>query len=205
MPYSRSTARKSLFPQPEGSPHESSPEHYLIAHSDGGARGNPGPAGYGVVIQDESGHKVAHLSEYLGHQTNNFAEYQALIAALEYALQHGPKALKLISDSELLVRQIKGIYKVKNATLQDLHGRAKELIAQLDWFSIGHALREQNTEADRLANEAMDRGMGRSMAQAPAPASNPALEFEGIMRNGVVELTNGKLPEGTRVQVRPRK
>src|SRR5436309_5556801 len=114
------------------------PAHYLIAHSDGGARGNPGPAGYGVVIHDEGGRKVAALSEYLGHQTNNFAEYQGLIAALEYAVGHG-KALKLISDSELLVRQIKGIYKVKNPTLQELHGRAKELIAQMDWFSIGHA------------------------------------------------------------------
>jgi ribonuclease HI len=142
-------------------PHNSPPPRYLIAHSDGGARGNPGPAGYGVVIKDESGRKVAGLSEYLGHQTNNFAEYQGLIAALEYAVEHGPKALKVISDSELLVRQIKGIYKVKNATLQDLHARAKELIARLDWFSIGHALREHNQEADRLANEAMDRGMGR--------------------------------------------
>jgi ribonuclease HI len=208
MPYPRSNSTKSLFSQRDSSPRDNPPEHYLIAHSDGGARGNPGPAGYGVVIQDQSGHKVAHLSEYLGHQTNNFAEYQGLIAALEYALQHGPKALKLISDSELLVRQIKGIYKVKNPILQDLHGRAKELIAQLDWFSIGHALREQNTEADRLANEAMDKGMGRSVARASAPASiggNPAQELEGIIRNGVVELTNGKLPEGTRVQVRPRK
>ena len=98
-----------------------------------------------------------------------FAEYQGLIAALEYTLQHGPKALKLISDSELLVRQIKGIYKVKNATLKDLHGRAKELIAQLEWFSIGHALREHNTEADRLANEAMDKGMGRSGSEACGP------------------------------------
>src|ERR1700758_215228 len=140
------------------------PQHHLIAHIDGGARGNPGPSGYGVVIQDETGEKVAALSEYLGHQTNNFAEYRGLIAALEYALEHGPKALKLISDSELLVRQIKGIYKVKNATLQDLHSRAKQLIAQLDWFSIGHAFREQNQDADRLANEAMDRGMGRSVA-----------------------------------------
>src|SRR5581483_6160321 len=104
---------------------ENPPQHYLVAHSDGGARGNAGPAGYGVVIQDEARRKVAALSEYLGHQTNNFAEYQGLIAALEYALQHGPNALKLISDSELLVRQIKGIYKVKNPTLQDLHARAK--------------------------------------------------------------------------------
>ena len=137
------------------------PEHYLLAHCDGGARGNPGPAGYGVVVKNEKGEKVAALSEYLGHQTNNFAEYQGLIAALEYAVEHGPKALKVISDSELLVRQIKGIYKVKNPTLRDLHARAKELIAQLEWFSIGHALRENNQEADRLANAAMDKGMGR--------------------------------------------
>jgi len=208
MPYSRRPATKSLFSS-ESSARENPPEHYLVAHSDGGARGNPGPAGYGVVIQDEAGRKIAHLSEYLGHQTNNFSEYQGLIAALEYTLQHGPKALKLISDSELLVRQIKGIYKVKNAALQDLHGRAKELIAQLDWFSIGHALREQNRDADRLANEAMDKGMGR-VARAPSPANvsnlNPAAkELEGVIRNGVVELVNGKLPDGTRVQVRAKK
>src|ERR1700678_1531487 len=207
--YSSSRSSKELF-----SEREKPPAHHLVAFSDRSARGNPGPSGYGVVIQDESGRKVAALSEYLGHQTNNFAEYQGLIAALEYALRHGHKALKLISDSELLVRQIKGIYKVKNATLQDLHGRAKELIAQLEWFSIGHALREHNTEADRLANEAMDKGTGRSsinVARAPSPA-NPSREptpapqeFEGVIRNGVVELVNGKLREGTRVQVRAKK
>jgi ribonuclease HI len=213
MPYPRSSGTKPLFSSREDSPRANPPEHYLVAHSDGGARGNPGPAGYGVVIQDESGRKVAHLSEYLGHQTNNFAEYQGLIAALEYAIKHGPKALQLISDSELLVRQIKGIYKVKNATLQDLHGRAKELIAQLEWFSIGHALREHNRDADRLANEAMDKGMGRSVAREPSPANASAElksslaqpELEGIIRDGVVELVNGKLPEGTRVQVRAKK
>jgi ribonuclease HI len=185
---------------------EKPPARYLVAHSDGGARGNPGPAGYGVVIQDEAGRKVAALSEYLGHQTNNFAEYQGLIAALEYALQHGPKALKLISDSELLVRQIKGIYKVKNPTLQDLHSRAKELIAQLDWFSIGHAMREDNQEADQLANEAMDKGMGRSARTKSPAATNlaqslPPQEFEGVVKNGVIDL-GGKLPDGTRVQIR---
>ena len=188
---------------------ENPPEHYLIAHSDGGARGNPGPAGYGVVIKDESGRTVAALSEYLGHQTNNFAEYQGLIAALEYAIKHRPRALKLISDSELLVRQIKGIYKVKNAVLQDLHGRAKELIAQLEWFSIGHAFREQNQEADRLANEAMDKGMGRGGARmgdsSARPATPPQQEFEGVVRHGKVELSNGTLPDGTRVQVRVKK
>lgn len=218
MPYSRSAATKSLFPQRDSS-REAPPERYLIAHSDGGARGNPGPAGYGVVIQDQSGKKIAQLSQYLGHQTNNFAEYQGLIAALEYALQHGPKALKVISDSELLVRQIKGIYKVKNAALQDLHGRAKELIAQLEWFSIGHALREHNKEADRLANAAMDNGMGQTKAHAEQPLlpANPGAgkehvgntnrglqELEGVVRNGVVELLNGKLPEGTRVQLRAK-
>ena len=211
MPYPRRSINKTLFAH-EDSPRDNPPDHYLIAHSDGGARGNPGPAGYGVVIQDQAGHKVAQLSEYLGHQTNNFAEYQGLIAALEYAIQHGPKALKLISDSELLVRQIKGIYKVKNPVLQDLHARAKELIARLEWFSIGHALREHNQEADRLANEAMDKGMGRGVARVGAgdpparPAVNPLqAELEGIVRNEVVELLNGKFPEGTRVQVRAKK
>jgi ribonuclease HI len=205
---SRSAGSKPLFES-----RENPPEHYLIAHSDGGARGNPGPAGYGVVIKDETGRKVAALSEYLGHQTNNFAEYQGLIAALEYAIKHGPKALKLISDSELLVRQIKGIYKVKNAVLQDLHGRAKELIAQMDWFSVGHAFREQNQEADQLANEAMDKGMGRISARvgagdSPTRVSNqpPAQqEFEGVVRNGKVELVSGTLAEGTRVQLRVKK
>ena len=213
MPYPHISGTKPLFPTRRDS-RENAPEHYLIAHSDGGARGNPGPAGYGVVIEDQSGRKVAQLSEYLGHQTNNFAEYQGLIAALEYALEHGPKALKLISDSELLVRQIKGIYKVKNLTLKDLHGRAQQLIAQLEWFSIGHALREHNQEADRLANQAMDKGTGRVATSAPVAAASAAgkpaapqvqQEYEGIVRNGVVELINAKLPEGARVQLRIKK
>ena len=198
---------RSLF----SSQHAKTPEHYLIAHSDGGARGNPGPAGYGVVIQDQAGRKVAALSQYLGHQTNNFAEYQGLIAALEYAIEHGPKALRLISDSELLVRQIKGVYKVKNATLQELHGRARELIAQLDWFSIEHALREHNREADDLANQAMDKGTGRTRATTgvvggdpPAPTKAEPQEYEGIVQDGIIKL-NGRLPEGTRVQVRIKK
>jgi ribonuclease HI len=204
MPYSsRNSGSRPLFEA-----RETPPAHHLIAHSDGGARGNPGPAGYGVVIKDETGRTVASLSEYLGHQTNNFAEYQGLIAALEWALEHGPKALKLISDSELLVRQIKGIYKVKNAVLQDLHGRAKELIAQMEWFSIGHAFREQNQDADRLANAAMDKGMGRNQAASDAfvrASLTPPQEFDGVVRSGKVELQGGTLPEGTRVQVRVKK
>src|SRR5271157_2016766 len=99
--YSSSRAPNDVF-----GARDNPPEHYLVAFSDGGARGNPGPSGYGVVIQDEAGRKVAALSQYLGHQTNNFAEYQGLIAALEYAVSNGHKAIKVISDSELLVRQI---------------------------------------------------------------------------------------------------
>ena len=177
------------------------PENYLVAHTDGGARGNPGPAGYGVVIRDSSGQKVAGLSQYLGRQTNNFAEYQALIAALEYAIEHGPKALKVVSDSELLVRQIKGIYKVKEPTLRDLHARASQLISKLDWFNIEHVLRGHNREADDLANQAMDKGSGRTAFQAPKLSLKPQ-EFDGVVRDGKIELLDGSLPEGTSVQVR---
>ena len=179
---------------------QSPPEHYWIAHTDGGARGNPGPAGYGVVIHDSDGNKVAALSEFLGRQTNNFAEYQALMAALEHAVRSGPKALRVISDSELLVRQIKGIYKVKEPTLRDLHARARQLISQLDWFDIQHVLRGGNREADRLANEAMDKG-ARGQDRAAVPERR---EFQGVVRNGKIELVEGSLPEGTSVQVRIR-
>jgi ribonuclease HI len=180
-----------------------SSEKYLIAYTDGGARGNPGPAGYGVVIHDAQGNKVAALSQYLGHQTNNFAEYQSLIAALEYAVERGPKALKVISDSELMVRQIKGIYKVKEPTLRDLHARASQLIRHLDWFDIEHVLRGRNREADQLANAAMDKGSGRNPFRAPQPEPVPAAqEFQGVVRGGKIELLEGSLPEGTHVEVR---
>src|SRR5436853_7417007 len=176
------------------------PEKFLIAHTDGGARGNPGPAGFGVVIHDSEGEKVAAFSQYLGRQTNNFAEYQALIGALQYAVEHGPKAIKVISDSELMVRQIKGIYKVKDPTLKDLHGRASQLMRKLDWFEIEHVLRGKNREADELANSAMDKGSGRispSVALQAAPR-----EFKGIVREGRIELLDGTLPDGTQVDVR---
>jgi ribonuclease HI len=153
-PKAEPAATGELFPLGK----QQKPQSYLVAHIDGGARGNPGPAGYGVVIEDEKGRKIAALSDYLGHRTNNYAEYSGLLAALQYAVDHGYKALKVISDSELMVRQMRGQYKVKNPTLIELHARAKELIAKLDWFEIGHVLRESNREADRLANEAMDRG-----------------------------------------------
>jgi ribonuclease HI len=187
-----------------GSRAEHIPEHYLIAHIDGGSRGNPGPSAYGVVIEDERGQNIAELSEYLGRQTNNFAEYQGLLAALEYAVKHGHKGLKVISDSELLVRQIHGSYRVHHTVLRNLHARARQLIKQLDWFSISHVLRGKNEAADRLANAAMDKGLGR----APAPSSPTSSvvgvgrELKGIVRNGKVELLEGELSDGTRVQVR---
>jgi ribonuclease HI len=141
---------------------ESWPEDRLVAHIDGGARGNPGPAGYGVVIEDAAGRRVAELSKFLGHRTNNYAEYMGLLAALQYALEHGAKALEVISDSELLVKQINGQYKVRNPTLVELHRQAKTLIGKLDRLKIHHVLRGKNKEADALANRAMDEGMGKT-------------------------------------------
>ena len=197
---SRSPATKDLF-----TPYRpKTPEHYLIAYSDGGARGNPGPAGYGVVVTDQSGHKVAALHEYLGHQTNNYAEYSGLLAALDYAIEHGPRALKVVGDSELLVKQIRGEYKVKSPTLLELYQRAKQMIGQLEWFSIQHVLRGGNQEADRLANLAMDKGMGRTSSPPPAAAAARGQEYEGVVRGGVIVVDGAQLPEGTRVQVRVR-
>jgi len=178
------------------------PEYYLIAHTDGGARGNPGPAGYGVVIHDSKGKRVAGLSKYVGRQTNNFAEYQALIGALQYAIENHHKALKVVSDSELMVRQIKGIYKVKEPTLRDLHARATELISKLEWFQIEHVLRGHNREADQLANEAMDKGSGQTFRAPQTPTKPSPQEFSGVVRDGKIELLGGTLPEGTPVQVR---
>ena len=149
------------------------------------------------------------LSEYLGHQTNNYAEYSGLIAALEYALQHGHKGLKVISDSELMVKQMRGQYKVKSPGLVELHRRAQELSRKLEWFSIEHVLRAQNREADGLANQAMDRGMRRKSVVASSGTNRAMVgsqqELEGIVRNGVIEFTNGSLPEGTGVEIRVKK
>ena len=156
--------QKSLFDSEgvAGEATKPAPTGSLVAHIDGGARGNPGPAGYGVAIQDDTGRPVAELSEYLGKQTNNYAEYSGLLGALAYALKHGYRALRVFSDSELMVKQIKGQYKVKNPTLQELHGKATRMIRELDKFEIRHVLREKNRDADRLANSAMDRGMNRT-------------------------------------------
>ncbi|MDP9267913.1 MAG: ribonuclease HI family protein [Acidobacteriota bacterium] len=194
------------------------PEHYLIAHIDGGARGNPGPAGYGALLEDESGKKIAELSEFLGVRTNNFAEYSGLLAAIAYAVAQQQKALLVVSDSELLVKQMKGQYKVRAPELQTLHKRAQEMVRQLDWFEIRHVRREQNREADRLANAAMDSGMGgkraveaNAYAKKPGPQARSAKSKaagdgvkNGIVKNGVVEFLGEPLPEGTLVKVRTK-
>jgi ribonuclease HI len=189
-----------------GGPITSSEQGYLVAYIDGGARGNPGPAGYGVVFEDEVGRPVANLSEFLGRQTNNYAEYSGLLAALNYTLRHGFKALKVVSDSELMVKQINGEYKVSSPVLKELHERALKLIDQLDCFEIRHVLREKNRDADRLANMAMDRGVAK---KAPAVSATDVggvaavmQELNGVVRDGVVHFTGAPLPDGTMVKIR---
>ncbi len=136
-------------------------ESLLTAHCDGGSRGNPGPAGFGAVVEDENGVVLARLNGFLGICTNNVAEYSGLLAVLRWALQEGHSRLKVVADSELMVKQMKGIYKVKSPDLKPLWEEAKLLTKKLKDFRIEHTLRGGNKEADRLANEAMDRGMGK--------------------------------------------
>jgi probable phosphoglycerate mutase len=130
------------------------------AHIDGGARGNPGPAAYGVVVRSADGKVLAELSKYLGAQTNNYAEYSGLLAALEYGQQQGLATLKVFSDSELLVKQIKGQYKVSSPSLRPLFDQAKKMIGYFQHFSIQHVFREQNRDADRLVNKVLDQHRG---------------------------------------------
>jgi len=125
---------------------------------DGGARGNPGPAGYGAYVEDEEGRVVGELSGFLGVTTNNVAEYHGLLAALSFAHRLGARALVVHADSELVVKQMNGQYKVKHEKLRPLFLEARELASGLPRFTIRHVRREQNRDADRLANEAMDRG-----------------------------------------------
>lgn len=128
----------------------------MRAFIDGGARGNPGPAGYGVRIERPDGTLVAELHGALGLATNNVAEYHGLIAALTYLIEHGCRTADILSDSELLVRQMRGEYRVKNTGLKPLFEQARGLVGQLERVRIAHVRRAENTEADRLANLAMD-------------------------------------------------
>jgi ribonuclease HI len=128
--------------------------HHL--YTDGGARGNPGPAGIGAVLLTASGDLVEELGDFIGKATNNVAEYQALLAGLEMALDRGVERLDAFLDSELVVRQVNGQYKVKDAGLKPLHAQACQLLSRFHEVSVKHVRREQNAEADRLVNEAID-------------------------------------------------
>jgi len=196
---------------------------WVTAHCDGGARGNPGPAGYGAVLTGPNGELIAELSEFLGVRTNNYAEYSGLLAVLEYALAHNLLRLRVVSDSELMVKQIQGKYRVNSPDLKPLWQEAKNRIARLDAFEISHALRHKNKDADRLANEAMDRGMKRPHSPgqpAPTPLKatpyptkssappdpdarpKPAAMLRGFTKDGVIHvLGNNPLPDGIFVKI----
>jgi probable phosphoglycerate mutase len=161
----------NLFPD---EPTPNSQTGWVIAHCDGGARGNPGPAGYGALLQDETGRVLAELSEFLGNRTNNYAEYSGLLGCLQWALDHRHRRLRVISDSELMVKQIQGKYKVNSPDLRPLWEEARRRIAQLDGFEISHALRHKNKAADQLANDAMDRGSKRPRSSGEPLQSSPA-------------------------------
>jgi ribonuclease HI len=128
----------------------------VIAYIDGGARGNPGPAGYGVQIEQPDGTLVEEFRESIGVATNNVAEYRGLLAALEWARTRGERAVHVRSDSLLLVQQMLGNYKVKHAGLQPLHAKARLLAHEIGRVGYEHVRREANKHADRLANAAMD-------------------------------------------------
>jgi ribonuclease HI len=128
----------------------------LTVNVDGGARGNPGPAAIGAVLRDEDGKVLAERSERIGRATNNVAEYRALLAGIELAAAHGASELELVGDSELIVRQVEGRYKVKNAGMKELHAEVKAALAPFERWSIRHVRREQNADADRLVNQALD-------------------------------------------------
>ena len=213
------TAPPSLFSDPPATKSEKSA--WINAHCDGGARGNPGPAGYGALIQDDQGMVLAELSEFLGIRTNNYAEYSGLLGCLQYALDHHHPRLRVISDSELMVKQIQGKYKVSSPDLKPLWQEARNRIAKLEAFEISHALRHKNKDADRLANEAMDRGMKRPHAAGqpappplkatpyptksetpPDPYPNPGTMLRGFTRDGVIHiLGNATLPDGVFVKI----
>jgi probable phosphoglycerate mutase len=134
----------------------SPPPGVYVANIDGASRGNPGPASYAVVVRDPAGKVILELGKNIGRETNNVAEYYALLAALDYATSHNIAALRIRSDSELLVRQMQGRYKVKSADLKPLYERASKMSRQLKYFVIEHVRRESNADADALANVALD-------------------------------------------------
>jgi len=168
---------------------------HVIVYVDGGSRGNPGPAAYGVVMESADGSRLAAFSGYVGKTTNNVAEYQGLLAALDHALSKGYLRVQVRTDSELMALQMKGIYRVKNPGLRPLQEQAKRLIARLESFSIEHLPRERNREADRLVNRCLDavavesagRGGSRTAPASPARKSRNPVRTSATFRDGVLE------------------
>ena len=144
----------------------------ITAYIDGGARGNPGPAGYGVYIQLPDG-SVEELHGGLGIATNNVAEYNGLLAALHWAVEHGHRQVSIKADSELLVKQMRGEYKIKNAGLQPLAAKARQLVARLDRVTFEHVRREKNKDADRLSNVGMDEAEEALRNPPPVTSGRP--------------------------------
>lgn len=152
-------------------------QRHLVLQFDGGSRGNPGPAAVGLTLRTPDGKNVYELGEFIGTATNNVAEYKALIRGVEAAAALGASELTIRADSELVVRQILGIYKVRNAALQPLHAQAHSLLAKIPKWKMEHVYRESNTRPDALANIAMDRRarvepLGPAAAQSAASATN---------------------------------
>jgi probable phosphoglycerate mutase len=153
----RSTGRAPRRSSDQGLPFDDQPDATpIVAYVDGGARGNPGPAGFGVRIEQPDGTLIEEFSEAIGTATNNVAEYRGLLAALEWAQAHGRRDLHVRSDSLLLVQQMLGNYKVKNAGLLPLHAKAQLLTHEIGNVTFEHVGRANNAHADRLANTAMD-------------------------------------------------
>lgn len=207
------SAQSSFFHNDSG--RKPAASNWVVAYTDGGSRGNPGPSGYGVVILGEDGSVLDELSEFLGMRTNNVAEYSGLLAALEFALAHSHPRLRVVSDSELMVKQIRGQYRVQSPDLRPLYAEAKRRIAKLEAFQIEHVLRVKNRRADELANQAIDRGMDRGMrrktelkagASSPSNSAAPPVQpLRGIVKEGRIHLLEGSIPEGTIVVVMPEK
>lgn len=149
-----------MLPPPSPDPPLSSPlveTDPVVLYSDGGSRGNPGPAGFGFVLQDRAGETIAEGRGFLGRVTNNVAEYEGLLAGLRKVEELAASDVEVRSDSELLVRQMNGVYRVKSSRLRPLHAQVKEIASRLKSCRFVHVAREQNRRADELANEAMDR------------------------------------------------
>jgi ribonuclease HI len=198
----QSSRGSGLFGEPEP---QAKPAAYR-ANIDGGSRGNPGPASYGVVIRDPKGEIIARLKKYIGRMTNNVAEYYGLIAALDYAQSNQIRALRIESDSELLVKQMRGQYKVKSPDLKPLFERAKKMSQAFALFRIDHVYREQNVEADALANEALDEVSGRSSSVSePAASSTRSAEPKKLKARyykGLLQLAEPlDLPDDTEVEI----